>query len=81
MTMLTAVLVYNGGGQDDLENWDGQYNGQGYPTVKTGGLHYNNKWNDEKESINGNYKIMQLNVNGVNTGYQQPVHSAGHTVL
>ncbi len=49
---------------DPLDSWDGRYNGQGYPTVKTGGIHYNNKWNDDKQSINGNYKILQLNVNG-----------------
>src|SRR5690606_39040072 len=27
-------------------------------------LHYNNKWNEDKQSINGNYKIMQLYMNG-----------------
>lgn len=49
---------------DDLENWDGRYGGQGYPLVQTGGLHYNNKWNEDKQSINGNYKILQLHVDG-----------------
>ncbi|MFT3934634.1 MAG: outer membrane beta-barrel protein [Chitinophagaceae bacterium] len=58
-------------GGDELDNWDGHYNGQGYPTVKTGGLHYNDKWNDDKQSFNGNYKIMQLNVNGVNGSNSQ----------
>jgi hypothetical protein len=70
----TGNFMYSGA-NDDLESWDGQYNGQGYPTVKTGGLHYNNKWNDDKESVNGNYKIMQLNVagvNGVNSQYILP---------
>ena len=42
----------------------GNYEGQGYPLVQTGGLHYNNKWDDDKQSINGNYKILQLHVNG-----------------
>ncbi len=35
--------------------------------VQTGGIHYNNKWNDDKQSINGNYKMLQLNVNGVSS--------------
>jgi hypothetical protein len=49
---------------DDLENWNGRFNGQGYPLVQTGGLHYNNKWNEDKNSLNGNYKILQLYVDG-----------------
>jgi len=60
------------GNSDDLDSWDGQYNGQGYPSVKTGGIHYNNKWDDDKQSANFNYKILQLNVtgaNGTNTRY------------
>ncbi|MEP6746380.1 MAG: outer membrane beta-barrel protein [Bacteroidota bacterium] len=52
--------------QDDLEGWNGQYNGQGYPSVKTGGIHYNDKWDDDKQSANFNYKILHLDVNGTN---------------
>ncbi|CAL1517442.1 TonB-dependent receptor [Chitinophaga sp. MM2321] len=56
------------GGQDnEFQNWSGNYNGQGYPLVQTGGLHYNNKWNQDKQSINGNYKMMQLYMDGNNT--------------
>jgi hypothetical protein len=52
---------------DELEGWGGRYNGQGYPKVQTGGAHYNNKWGDEViKSINGNYKIMNLEVTGIN---------------
>ena len=44
---------------------------QGFPSVKTGGLHYNNKWDDDRESLNGNYKLMQLSVTGnSNTNYE-----------
>lgn len=49
---------------DELDSWDGQYGGKGYPVVKTGGVHYNDKWNDDKQSTNLNYKILQLNVDG-----------------
>ncbi|CAN5436092.1 TonB-dependent receptor [soil metagenome] len=55
---------YFEGSNDDLDSWDGRYNGQGYPLVQTGGLHYNNKWNDDKQNLNANYKILQLHVNG-----------------
>jgi len=63
------------GSQDELDSWNGQYNGQGYPSVKTGGAHYNDKWNDDKQSANINYKILQLDVtgtNGTNTQYILP---------
>ena len=64
---------YSGGGNDELEGWNGQYNGQGYPTVKSGGLHYNDKWNSDKQTVNGNYKIMQMNVNGENNTNTQTI--------
>lgn len=51
-------------GGDGLEGWGGNYNGQGYPKVKTAGAHYNNKWGDDKQSINGNYKYLDLSVIG-----------------
>lgn len=49
---------------DPLNSWDGRYNGQGIPLVQTGGLHYNDKWDDDKQSLNANYKALQLHVNG-----------------
>ncbi|PSL48220.1 outer membrane receptor protein involved in Fe transport [Chitinophaga niastensis] len=57
----------SGGGGDDLEGWDGKYSGQGYPLVQTGGLHFNNKWNQDKEKANINYKVMQMYVDGNST--------------
>ncbi len=57
---------YTGNGRDDLESWGGQYNGQGIPIVKTGGLHFNDKWNQDKQSVNLNYKILDLDVTGEN---------------
>ena len=61
-------IEYSG---DELDSWSGQYQGQGFPTVKTGGLHYNNKWNDDNQSINGNYKYMDLSVTGNNNTNSQ----------
>ncbi len=52
------------GNGDDLDSWNGQYNGQGLPVVKTGGLHFNNKWNQDKQSLNLNYKILDLDMTG-----------------
>jgi hypothetical protein len=64
---------YIEGDFDDLDSWDGRYNGQGYPLVQTGGLHYNNKWNDDKQNLNANYKILQLHVNGASATNSQSI--------
>jgi hypothetical protein len=63
----TGSISFTGvAGNDDLDDWNGQYSGQGFPKVKTGGLHYNNKWNDDAMSLNGNYKYMDLTLHGSN---------------
>jgi Outer membrane protein beta-barrel family len=60
----TGDLSWSGPAGNDLDTWNGQYSGQGFPTVRTGGLHYNNKWNNDFQSANGNYQYMDLSVNG-----------------
>ena len=62
--ILSADANRNIIGSDDISGWDGNYSGQGYPLVQTGGVHYNNKWDNDNQSINGNYKTLQLFVNG-----------------
>ncbi|NSL91202.1 outer membrane beta-barrel protein (plasmid) [Chitinophaga sp. Mgbs1] len=57
-------LVFNGTATDDMQDWSGKYEGKGYPLVQTGGLHFNNKWNADKNNINGNLKTMQLYMDG-----------------
>jgi hypothetical protein len=52
---------------DDLDSFDGRYNNQGIPVARTGGVHYDSKWNNDKESINANYKIGSLTVDGTRT--------------
>lgn len=48
---------------DDLSGgWDGQYSGEGRPKVATGGLHYANKWADNKQHVSANYRYADLNV-------------------
>ncbi|MGK6352117.1 outer membrane beta-barrel protein [Parapedobacter sp. DT-150] len=58
------VMISIGGGQDDIESWGGRYDGRGIPSALNGGVFYSNKWNDGKQSINGNYKIGELGVKG-----------------
>ena len=56
--------MYISGSGDDFEGFDGQYNGEGIPVVRTGGIHFDNKWNKDKESLNTNYKIGSMRVTG-----------------
>lgn len=59
-------IMITGGSSDELDSFSGQYNGQGIPLAHSGGLHYDAKWNDKKESINANYKVGALQVDGIN---------------
>lgn len=58
-----GIIIYGGGG-DDLDSFDGRYNGEGIPAAKTGGVHYDSKWDSDNKSINTNYKIGSLGVEG-----------------
>jgi len=58
-------IMINMGPGDDLDSFDGQYHGQGIPVTKNGGVHYDAKWNDDKESLNSNYKLGSINLSGI----------------
>lgn len=45
---------------DGAENYDDK----GIPTVTSAGAHYDNKWNKDQQSFNGNYKFNTMMVNG-----------------
>lgn len=53
-------MWFSYGGGDELEG--GSYYGEGIPKALTGGAHYDNKWNDDKETINTNYKLGALGI-------------------
>jgi hypothetical protein len=58
-------LFFNGGGDEsDLDSWNGRFEGEGIPLARTAGAHYDTKWNADKQSINANYKIGSLDVDG-----------------
>jgi hypothetical protein len=59
-----GMVMMAGGMGEDLDTFDGGYGGQGIPLSRAGGLHYDNKWNSGKESVNGNYKVNNMNVEG-----------------
>src|SRR5579862_7346027 len=71
--MLSVDANGNVIGMDDISGWNGSYSGQGYPLVQTGGAHYNNKWDNDVQSVNFNYKVLQLFVNGNSTSNSENI--------
>ncbi|HWD86630.1 MAG TPA: outer membrane beta-barrel protein [Mucilaginibacter sp.] len=49
---------------DDLDVFSGLYFGQGFPLSRMGGVHYDTKWDSDKQSVNANYKIESLRLTG-----------------
>jgi hypothetical protein len=49
-------------GMDGFGGWDGTYNGQGLPKAWTGGLHYSNKWKEDKHHFSSNYRGAKQNI-------------------
>jgi hypothetical protein len=49
---------------DDLDVFSGLYFGQGFPLSRMGGVHYDTKWDNDKQSVNANYKIESLRLTG-----------------
>lgn len=47
-----------------MQSEDDRWDGNGIPLTQTGGLHYNNKWNDDKQSVNANARTARLSTNG-----------------
>ena len=60
-----------GSGSDALDSFSGRYDNQGIPKAYTGGAHYDNKWHNDKYSINTNYKAGSLEVEGTRNNKQQ----------
>ncbi|MDP9076488.1 MAG: TonB-dependent receptor [Bacteroidota bacterium] len=62
----TPGMMIDLGGYDELESRSGSYDGKGLPVARTGGVHYDDKWKGDTLSINANYKIGALTVDGTN---------------
>ncbi|MGF7078494.1 outer membrane beta-barrel protein [Mucilaginibacter sp. UYCu711] len=60
------VMIVPAGVADEQDGFNGTYNGRGFPTARTGGIHYDAKWNTNKDILNANYKVGYLDVNGQN---------------
>lgn len=65
------MYSYSSSDDDDESSWSGQYNGQGLPAAWTGGLHYSNKWLEDKIRVSSNYRGAKQNVETVGSTLTQ----------
>ncbi len=58
-----------GASYDEFGGWNGNYQGEGLPSVLTGGIHYANRWNEDASHLSGSYRyaIQNVNIQGDNT--------------
>lgn len=59
-----GIYFSYGGDDSGLDSYNGKYNGEGIPLARSGGMHYDDKWKDDKYSINMNYKVGSIQVSG-----------------
>ncbi|MES2277162.1 MAG: outer membrane beta-barrel family protein [Bacteroidota bacterium] len=71
-----GIIIF-GSSSDGLDSYDGTYFGSGKPLAHNGGLHFDSKWNGDKESINTNYKLGSMDVNGLTTTTTQQTLNNG----
>jgi hypothetical protein len=51
-------FMFWGGGEDEFTS--GNYYGQGIPKAWAAGLNFGNKYNDDKQSLNGSYRFNKI---------------------
>ncbi|MEP7317624.1 MAG: outer membrane beta-barrel protein [Panacibacter sp.] len=63
-----GYFFFSGDG-DDLSN--SSYYGEGLPKSWSAGLNYSNKFNDDKQNLNGSYRYNKLNTEGAGSNLSQ----------
>ena len=75
------VTITSNNTAEDMAGWDGKYNGEGLPQIWTGGLHFADKWDQDKEHFAGNYRYAMQNVDIIgNTVIQNPLPNDSESV-
>lgn len=59
-----GAIKIAGLGMEDLDSSNGRYNGEGNPSVRSSGIHFNTKWDDNKQFFNTDFKIGAIDVSG-----------------
>lgn len=70
-TVYEDGVMYTYSDGDEFDSWSGQYNGRGYPKAWTGGLHFSDKWDEDKQHLAGNYRYAKQNIEAINNTFSQ----------
>lgn len=54
-----------------------QYDGKGLPQYSAGGIHYDNKWNKDRNSINADYHYSISNITGFDSSFANTILPSG----
>ncbi len=54
------IMINNADG--DFEDWGNSYYDEGIPRTIKAGAHFSNKWNRDRQNINGNYSLKNINL-------------------
>lgn len=60
--MGAGFIMINGEGDGDFSDWSNTYYDEGIPKTIKAGAHFSNKWNQDKEHLNANYSIRNMDV-------------------
>lgn len=63
--MGAGFIMINSNGDNDFNDWENQYRDEGIPQIVKSGAHVSNKWNEDKQDVNSNYSVKNLNVNAI----------------
>ncbi|HEX8461765.1 MAG TPA: outer membrane beta-barrel family protein [Segetibacter sp.] len=63
---------FSSGGNDEFDSY-GSFGGQGLPTSWSGGAQYSNKYNSDKQTVNGSYRYNKLNTVGGSSTVSQSI--------
>ena len=72
-----GIMITGNSSGDALDSFSGYYDGKGLPVAQSGGFHYNNTWDGDKQSLNTNYKIGEIQLDGVTTTETQQTLPTG----
>ena len=76
-TVYEDGVMYTTNDGDEFDSWSGQYNGRGYPKAWTGGLHFSDKWNEDKHHLASNYRYAKQNIEAINNTFTQVLTKEG----
>jgi hypothetical protein len=63
--MGAGFIMFNSNGDDDFNDWQNTYYDEGIPRTIKAGAHFSNKWNGDKQNINGNYSLRNMRNNAI----------------